>query len=94
MWPGVAALVVSCDASKTEHEKFQLLLSRFDTGVRSGHQRFGWLRHGEKTSAESLSNDEFRQLYPRQYYESASPFERQGLDRQERERLWREKNQR
>ena len=44
--------------------------------------------------AESLSNEEFRRLYPRQYYESASPSERQELDRQEQERLWRAKNKR
>lgn len=35
----------------------------------------------------------YRQLYPRRYYESASPSERQELDRQEgREKAWRQKN--
>ena len=44
----------------------------------------------KESRTESLSNTEFRQLYPRQYYESASPSERQELDRLEQERLRRE----
>jgi hypothetical protein len=43
---------------------------------------------------ETLSNQEFRFLYPRQYYESASPSERQELDRQEQEKAWEERNTR
>jgi hypothetical protein len=43
---------------------------------------------------ETLSNQEFRFLYPRQYYESASPLERQELDRQEQEKAWEERNTR
>jgi hypothetical protein len=42
---------------------------------------------------ETLSKEEFRRLYPRQYYESASPSERQEMDRQEQEKQWREKEQ-
>lgn len=41
----------------------------------------------KESRTESLSNKEFQQLYPRQHYESASPSERQELDRQEQERL-------
>lgn len=41
-----------------------------------------------------MSDDEFRLLYPRRYYESASPSEREELDRREQERAWREENAR
>ena len=43
---------------------------------------------------ETMSNQKFRFLYPRQYYESASPSERQELDRQMQEEQWREQNTR
>jgi hypothetical protein len=38
--------------------------------------------------SERLSNERYRFLYPRQYYESASPSERQEMDRQEQEKQW------
>ena len=37
-------------ASKTKHETFPLLLSRFESGVRIGHPPFGGLRHRPRTS--------------------------------------------
>jgi hypothetical protein len=48
----------------------------------------------KEPQAETLSNQEFRFLYVRQYYESASPSERQMLDRQMQEQRWRENNPR
>ncbi len=41
--------------------------------------------------SESLSNEELRFLYPRKYYWSASPSERQELDRRMQEKLWKKK---
>jgi hypothetical protein len=38
--------------------------------------------------SDRLSNERYRFLYPRQYYESASPSERQEMDRQEQEKQW------
>jgi hypothetical protein len=42
--------------------------------------------------SERLSNERYRVLHPRQYYESASPSERQEMDHQEREKEWIEKH--
>jgi hypothetical protein len=42
--------------------------------------------------SESLSNEELRFLYPRKYYWSASPYERQELDRRMQEKLWKKRS--
>jgi hypothetical protein len=43
---------------------------------------------------ETLSNQEFRFLYPRRYYDSASWSEKQELDSQMQEKAWEEKHKR
>jgi hypothetical protein len=47
-----------------------------------------------ESGTDTLTNEQFRRLYPRQYYESTSQSERQEMERQEAERAWREKNRR
>lgn len=42
----------------------------------------------------TMSQENFRFLYPREYYESASPSERQELDRQQAEEAWQERSTR
>jgi len=44
--------------------------------------------------ADTMSQERFRYLYPREYYQNASPAERQELDRQEAEEAWEERSTR
>lgn len=43
---------------------------------------------------DTMSQKSFRVLYPREYYENASPSERQELDRQAAEEAWQERSMR
>ncbi len=43
---------------------------------------------------DTMSQESFRFLYPREYYENANQSERQELDRQEAEEAWEERNMR
>ena len=43
---------------------------------------------------DTMSQEKFRFLYPREYYENASPSERQELGRQEAEEAWEERSTR